>query len=207
MAAAITPKATRLNRLLPAGMAKPGNVLQGPPQEPIMDATLTGRERNFGEDEIIVSKTDLKGRLIYANRMFMGIADLTLKQTIGKPHSLIRHPHMPRCVFKLLWERIQSGRELFAYVMNRSMNGDHYWVIAHVTPSYGADGQISGYHSSRRVAKKSVLDTVIAPLYAELLAIEESHANRKDGMNAAYAALNDKLTAKGTDYDRFIFSL
>ena len=172
-----------------------------------MDTTLTGRERNFGDDEIIVSKTDLKGRLIYANRMFMGIADLTLKQTIGKPHCLIRHPHMPRCIFKLLWERIQSGRELFAYVMNRSMNGDHYWVIAHVTPSYGADGQVSGYHSSRRVAKRSTLETIIAPLYAELLAIEENHANRKEGMNAAYAALNDKLKAKGTDYDRFIFSL
>src|SRR5262245_50009336 len=100
-----------------------------------MDTALTGRERSFGQDDIIVSKTDLKGRLIYANRVFLDIADLTLKETIGQPHSLIRHPHMPRCIFKLLWERIQAGKELFAYVMNRSKNGDHYWVIAHVTPS------------------------------------------------------------------------
>jgi len=172
-----------------------------------MNAPLTGRERNFGEDEIIVSKTDLKGRLVYANRVFLDIADLSLKQTIGEPHSLIRHPQMPRSVFKLLWERIQSGRELFAYVVNRAVNGDHYWVLAHVTPSYAADGQISGYHSNRRVAKRSAVETVIAPLYAELRGIEENHANRKEGMNAAYAALNEKLTAKGTDYDRFIFSL
>jgi|APAra7269097559_1048567.scaffolds.fasta_scaffold12503_2 PAS domain S-box-containing protein len=172
-----------------------------------MDVALTGRERNFGEDDIIVSKTDLKGRLIYANRVFLDIADLTLKETIGQPHSLIRHPHMPRCIFKLLWERIQAGKELFAYVMNRSMNGDHYWVIAHVTPSYGTDGQISGYHSNRRVAKKATLETVIAPLYAELRAIEDNHANRKDGMNTAYAALNDKLNERNVDYDRFIFSI
>jgi PAS domain-containing protein len=172
-----------------------------------MQAPLTGRERNFSEDEIIVSKTDLKGRLTYANRVFLDIADLGLKQTIGAPHSLIRHPHMPRCVFKLLWERIQSGRELFAYVMNRAASGDHYWVLAHVTPSYDADGAISGYHSNRRVAKKSAVETVIAPLYGELRAIEENHADRKQGMNVAYAALKDKLIAKGTDYDRFIFSL
>ncbi len=172
-----------------------------------MNAVLTGRERTFAPDEVIVSKTDLKGRLTYANRVFLNIADLGLKQTIGAPHSLIRHPHMPRSIFQLLWERIQSGREIFAFVVNRAMNGDHYWVLAHVTPSYGADGQISGYHSNRRVAKPAVVETVIAPLYAELRAIEEKHANRKEGMHAAYAALNDKLTAKGTDYDRFIFSL
>jgi PAS domain S-box-containing protein len=172
-----------------------------------MDAALTGRERHFAEDEVIVSKTDLKGRLTYANRVFLDIADLTLKQAIGRPHSLIRHPHMPRAIFKLLWERIQSGREIFAYVMNRSMNGDHYWVLAHVTPSYGASGQVSGYHSNRRVARQSTLESVIVPLYAELRAIEESHANRKDGMNVAYAALNDKLQARGMDYDRFVLSL
>lgn len=172
-----------------------------------MEPALTGRERSFGQDDIIVSKTDLKGRLTYVNRVFLDIADLKLKDAIGQPHNLIRHPHMPRCIFKLLWERIQAGKELFAYVMNRSMNGDHYWVIAHVTPSYGADGEISGYHSNRRVAKKSTLETVIAPLYAELLKIEAAHDNRKEGLSAAAAMLDDKLKAQGTDYDRFIFSI
>jgi PAS domain S-box-containing protein len=172
-----------------------------------MDVTLTGQERHFGEDEVIVSKTDLKGRITYANRVFLKIAGLDLKQTIGAPHSLIRHPDMPRCVFKLLWDRIANGHEIFAYVLNCAVNGDHYWVLAHVTPSYGADGKISGYHSNRRVPKKSIVDNVISPIYAELRAIEESHANRKEGMNVAYAALNEKLKAQGVDYDRFIFSL
>jgi PAS domain S-box-containing protein len=172
-----------------------------------MNTTLTGRERHFGADEVIVSKTDLKGRITYANRVFLNIAGLTLKQAIGAPHSLIRHPHMPRCVFKLLWTRIEAGHEVFAYVLNRAMNGDHYWVLAHVTPSYGADGRITGFHSNRRVPKKATVDSVFVPLYAELRAIEESHANRKDGMNVAYAALNEKLTSMGVDYDRFVFSL
>ncbi len=172
-----------------------------------MNATLTGRERTFAEDDVIVSKTDLKSRITYANRVFLNIAGLSLEDCIGEPHSLIRHPHMPRAVFHLLWDRIQAGREIFAYVINRAMNGDHYWVLAHVTPSYDAEGKIAGYHSNRRVPKKSVVESVITPLYAELRAIEESHANRKEGMQAAAAALNDKLTAKGIDYDRFIFSL
>ena len=170
-------------------------------------AALTGHERTFDPGDVIVTKTDLKGRITYANRVFLSISHLELDVPLDHPHSLIRHPHMPRCVFKLLWDRIQAGQELFAYVMNRSMNGDHYWVIAHVTPSYGADGQIAGYLSNRRVAKKSIVDDVIAPLYKELRQIEESHENRKEGMNVAFAALNDKLKVKGTSYDSFIFSL
>ncbi len=168
---------------------------------------LTGQERTFGESEIIVTKTDLKGHITYANRVFLGISELSLDAAIGAPHSVIRHPDMPRCVFKLLWERIESGKEIFAYVINRALSGDHYWVFAHATPSYGPDGKLSGYHSNRRVPKRAAIDSVIKPLYAELRAIEQKHADRKQGMNTAYAALMEKLTNGGTDYDRFVFSI
>jgi hypothetical protein len=114
---------------------------------------------------------------------------------------------MPRCVFKFLWDRIQAGHEVFAYVVNRSMNGDHYWVFAHVTPSYGPDGALAGYHSNRRVPSRAAIDNVIRPLYAELLAEERRHANGKEGMNAGFAMLVSKLKAAGVDYDRFIFSI
>ncbi len=167
---------------------------------------LTGQERSFGASEIIVTKTDLKGHITYANRVFLGLSALRLDQAIGAPHSLIRHPDMPRCVFKLLWERIESGQEIFAYVLNRASCGDHYWVFAHATPSYDAGGKLCGYHSNRRVPKKSAID-VIKPLYAELRAIERKDADRKQGMNMAYAALMQKLTHGGTDYDRFVFSI
>lgn len=171
------------------------------------ETSLTGVERTFDDDEIIVSKTDPKGHIMYANDVFLRLAGMTEAETIGQPHSVIRHPDMPRCVFKLLWDTVSTGKELFAYVVNRSKNGDHYWVLAHVTPSFDGAGQIVGYHSNRRTADRNVLDTVIKPLYKQLLDIENSHANRKDGMNEAFNTLLKILEDKGVSYDEFIFSL
>ena len=171
------------------------------------DKHLTGVERTFGEDEIIVSKTDLKGHITYANDVFLRVAGMTEAETIGQPHSCIRHPGMPRAVFKLLWDTLAQGKEIFAYVINRAKGGDHYWVIAHVTPSYDSSGQVVGYHSNRRVPDKKVVQTVIEPLYKQLLDIENSHANRKDGMNASFDALVNILNEKGVAYDELIFSL
>lgn len=171
------------------------------------ETSLTGVERPFGDNEIIVSKTDLKGRLVYANDVFLRLASYSEAEVIGQPHSLIRHPDMPRCIFKLLWDTIQAGKEIFAYVLNRSANGDHYWVLAHVTPSRDVDGNIIGYHSNRRTADKHILDNVIIPLYAQLLEQEQSFPNAKDGMNAAYSTLTDLIAEKGMSYNEFIFSL
>src|ERR1017187_6768808 len=86
---------------------------------------LTGKERFFGEEEIFVSKTDLKGHITYANEVFLRVAGYDEEEVLGQPHSMIRHPAMPRCVFKLLWDQIQVGREIFAYVVNRAKTGDH----------------------------------------------------------------------------------
>ena len=104
----------------------------------------TGIERTFGEDEIIVSKTDLKGRITYANQVFLRIPGYTEKEVLGQPHNIIRHPDMPRCVFKLLWDTLEARREIFAYVINMACNGDHYWVFAHVTPTFEPTGTWSG---------------------------------------------------------------
>jgi len=85
----------------------------------------TSRERLWGEEEIIVSKTDLKGIITYANRTFLKVSGYSEEELLGKPHSIIRHPDMPRCVFKLLWDTIEAGREILAYVKNMAKNGDH----------------------------------------------------------------------------------
>ncbi|MDA8231959.1 MAG: PAS domain-containing protein [Magnetospirillum sp.] len=170
------------------------------------DIRLTGVERTFGADEIIVSKTDPKGRIIYANEVFLRMAGYTEAEILGKPHSIIRHPEMPRCVFKALWDTIEAGREIFAYVLNRSKNGDHYWVFAHVTPTFDASRTIVSYHSNRRAPRRDAVDKAKA-LYGELLAIENRHADRKAGMEASTKALLDKLSAIGVPYDEFVFSL
>ena len=170
------------------------------------DVPLTGVERFFDAGEVIVSKTDLKGRITYANRVFQRIAGYSEDELLGAPHSIVRHPDMPRCVFKLLWDTLAAEKEIFAYVVNRARNGDHYWVFAHVTPSYDDQGRVVAYHSSRRVPERSAIDKVV-PLYRTLLDIEESHADRKQGMEAAFNTVVKLLTEKGIGYDEFVFSL
>lgn len=169
--------------------------------------TPTGVERFFDDDEIIVSKTDLKGRITYANRVFMRVAGYSEQELLGAPHSLIRHPAMPRCVFKLLWDTLEAQQEIFAYVNNMARNGDHYWVFAHVTPSFDANGEIVGYHSNRRVPDRRVVDETITPLYRSLLAEETRHQDRKQGLAASFAMLENLLKEKGVGYDELVFSL
>jgi PAS domain S-box-containing protein len=167
----------------------------------------TNVERKFETNEIIVSKTDLKGHMTYVNRSFMAISDFDETELLGQAHSIIRHPDMPRCIFKLLWETIQGRKEIFAYVKNMTKAGDYYWVLAHVTPSLGASGEILGYHSNRRVPERRLVDGVIVPLYRELNAIENGEADRKKGLDRSCGRLLALLKEKGVAYDQFVFSL
>ncbi len=167
---------------------------------------LNGNERFFDEDELIVSKTDTKGRITYANDVFLRIALYEEHEVIGKAHNIIRHPHMPRCVFRFLWERIATKHEVFAYVINRCKNGDHYWVFAHVTPTINENGRIIGYHSSRRVPSESALNT-IKPLYEELLKIESKHHIPREQWSASLPVLYDRLESMNLSYDELTFQL
>lgn len=171
-----------------------------------MRPTPTGRERTFGEEEIIVSKTDTSGRITYANDVFLRIAGYTEAEVIGQPHSLIRHPDMPRCVFQLLWSTIASGKEIFAYVVNMAKNGDHYWVLAHVTPTFDGAGSIVGFHSNRRTPERAAL-AAIEPLYRELLAEERKHAQKAEQIARSSALLHGVLAKRGIAYDELMFSL
>jgi len=171
------------------------------------DLSLTGEEVFFEDDEIIVSKTNLRGHITYCNDVFLRVAGYAEMEVLGQPHSLIRHPGMPRAVFKLLWDTLQSGHEVFAYVINRTKAGGEYWVLAHVTPSRNGAGEIIGYHSNRRVPDRQVLEQKIMPLYGALLAEENKHSNRKVGMNAAFDLLVETLDEAGLEYDEFIATL
>ncbi len=169
-------------------------------------AIPTGRTIQFGEDEIIVSKTDLKSRITYANDVFVRVSGYTEAELIGARHSIMRHPAMPRCIYKLFWNTIESRREIFAYVLNLCKRGDEYWVFAHVTPSYDRSGAHIGYHSNRRTPHADALARV-RPLYAQLLAEERRHADRTAGLQASSALLTQLLATQGVDYERFVFGL
>ncbi len=166
----------------------------------------TGRERFFEEDEVIVSKTDVKGIITYANGVFLRVAGYDEADILGRPHNVIRHPDMPRCVFKLLWDKLAQREEVFAYVVNLAKDGDHYWVFAHVTPSINRLGNVVGYHSNRRVpARESVAKA--SALYRELLAEEARHADRRAGMLAGEKLLMDRLGQVGMPYEQLVFAI
>ncbi len=167
---------------------------------------LTGNERFFDRDELIVSKTDTKGRITYANEVFLRLAGYTEQELLGKAHSIIRHPDMPRCVFRFLWDRIAAKHEVFAYVVNRAKCGDYYWVFAHVTPTINNQGIITGYHSSRRVPSPGALE-IIKPLYRELVAIEAQYRTPREQWQASLPVLVEKLESMGLTYDELIFEI
>jgi PAS domain S-box-containing protein len=166
----------------------------------------TGVERTFGDEEIIVSKTDTKGFITYANDVFLRVSGYEETELVGKPHNVIRHPAMPRCVFKLLWDTIANGDEIFAYVLNMAADGAEYWVFAHVTPSFGSRGEIVGYHSNRRSPDRGAVER-IAGVYAALLAEEQRHTSPTAGMDASTAMLLGVLEERGQSYDEFVWSL
>lgn len=170
------------------------------------ETTLTGVERFFGDDEIIVSKTDTRGIITYANDVFCRVAGYKESELLGQPHNIIRHPAMPGGVFKLLWDTLDARQEIFAYVVNQARNGDHYWVFAHVTPSFDAQGRVVGYHSNRRVPYADAIPKVEA-LYAQLLAEEQKHRERSAAVAASVAMMTECLRGLGLTYSQFVFSL
>jgi len=166
--------------------------------------TPNNTERKMRDNDFIVSKTDTKGKITYANSIFCEFSLYSEQQLLGKQHNILRHPDMPRGVFKMLWEHIQSGNEFNGYVKNLCADGSFYWVFANVTPSYDHQHNIIGYFSVRRKPSEQALKIVI-PLYQEMLA-EEKKTDTQNAIEASLNLLNQKLE-QGVDYDRFVLSL
>ncbi|SDU09258.1 methyl-accepting chemotaxis protein [Halopseudomonas salegens] len=109
---------------------------------------VTQREQSFTQDQRLISTTDLKGLIRYANEAFIAISGFTADELIGAPHNLVRHPDVPPAVFEHMWTDLQAGRSWMGIVKNRCKNGDHYWVNAYVTPVL-ENGKVTGYESVR----------------------------------------------------------
>ncbi|WP_273214061.1 PAS domain-containing protein [Helicobacter rodentium] len=159
------------------------------------------QERQFPENEIIVSKTDLKGKILYGNRIFIELSGYTEKELLGKPHNIVRHPDMPKVIFKFLWDSVKNGKEIIAYVKNLSKDGSFYWVKAFVTPSFNGKGEIVGYHSIRLKPTETAKESISA-LYKELLEVEQ-----REGVEKSQERLEQVLAQKGASYEEFISSL
>jgi len=144
----------------------------------------------------IVSETDAKGKITFCNNYFMEISGYTQKELIGAPHNIVRHPDMPKVVFKLLWETISQGKNINVVIKNLAKDGRYYWIFTEFESRKDTDtGKIIGYHASRKTISKFVIE-VIADLYAKLLQIEKS-----DGVDASQKYLISFLKEKGEEIE------
>ncbi len=167
--------------------------------------TPTRQERVMRENDFIVSKTDLSGRITYCNEVFIELSGYTEAEMLAVQHNIVRHPDMPRAVFKLLWDTIKDGRECFAYVKNLCKDGGYYWVFANVTPDYDQHGQPVGYFSVRRKPRPEAVEAA-SQLYAVMLEAEQ-RAGPRDAIAAGTEVLTTLLKQKGVTYDEFVLSL
>ncbi len=149
---------------------------------------------DFQVDELFFSTTDLRGIILSGNKVFQRISQYNREQLLGSPHNIIRHPDMPRVVFKLLWDTIQAGKPISAYVKNKAKDGRYYWVVANVYP-LGEDKFLSV-----RFKPTTSVFTTVEGLYTAMLEAEE-----KGGMDASAKLLFDTLASLGiSSYDEFM---
>lgn len=167
--------------------------------------TPTRRETVLRDDDIIISRTDLTGKITYANRTFMRICQLNEDELLGIQHNVIRHPDMPRAAFKLLWDTLQQGDEFFAYVKNICKDGGFYWVMANVTPDYDASGKLIGYYSVRRKPGPAA-PALLTPVYQKMVEIEAQH-RPKEALVQSAAYLASVLDSKKTTYTNLMQTL
>lgn len=159
-------------------------------------------ERDFAIEELFFSTTDLKGHIKAGNAVFARVSAYSEDELVGSAHNIIRHPDMPRAVFQLLWDYLEAGRPIAAYVKNRAKDGLPYWVMATVVPI--PDGYLSV-----RLKPSSPYFAAVKPVYAELLALEQAIEKeggpRRRAIEASTARLGELLQAAGfADYDAFM---
>jgi len=139
---------------------------------------ITGNEVFFDKNTFIVSKTDLHGKIVQVNHTLLAVTGYSKDELIGKQHNILRHAHMPRGFFELMWETLKAGNEFYGFMKNRCKNGDHYWVFAYVRPETDASGKIIGYRSFRRAAARDMVD-LWEKNYEQMRALEEKRDVRE----------------------------
>jgi len=161
-----------------------------------MSITPTNTEHEVKAVDIIVSKGNARGDIIYANPIFFKLAGYTKAELIDQPHSIIRHPDMPKIIFKFLWDNLKEGKRVKAFVKNLSKDGGFYWVFANVHVTHNPDGSFRNYISTRKPMSSSARE-VIEALYADLLKAEG------ESLEASNKLLEVFLAEKGATLSTF----
>ncbi len=120
------------------------------------------KEYCYNEGRAIISETDLRGKITFANRKFCEIAGYSTNELIGQPHNIIRHPDMPKVAFMQMWKTIQANQSWHGLVKNLRKDGLYYWVDTFISPKYDTNGNINGYIAARKPASKKDIQQIIS---------------------------------------------
>lgn len=162
----------------------------------------TDKEVNWDKSQTLVSKTDKFGNIEYANDAFISVSGYQADELMWQPHSIIRHPDMPKVVFKILWDNLKVKENFHAIIKNMSKSGDYYWVITNFEIIKNENGLIVGYASYRKAIPESIITQYIEPLYRRLLKIEQVN-----GLEVSEKYFMGYLEDMGVTYYEYVSNL
>jgi len=164
--------------------------------------TPSDRELDWDKSKILLSKTDAKGNILYANEGFVDVTGYDDFEVMDKPHNIIRHPDMPKVIFKLMWEDIRKGKNFHGILKNMSKTGRYFWVVTDFKTLYDEDDSIKSFIGKQKSISDKIVNEFIEPLYKKLLQIEKS-----TGVDASENYLMGFLEERGYNYVEYIENL
>lgn len=164
--------------------------------------TPIDKEVSWDKTQTIMSKTDLYGTIEYANEAFVDVCGYEDYELMAQPHNIIRHPDMPKVVFKVLWDNVKLGNKFHGIVKNLAKSGRYYWVITDFEYLKDEDGIIKNYIARRKAVPQAIISNHIEPLYKRLLQIEQA-----SGLVASEKYLIGYLEEQGLSYVDLITKL
>jgi len=167
-----------------------------------MSANIIDEKIDLDPKKYIVSKTDIEGIIEYANDYFIEVSGYNEGELVGEPHSIVRHPDMPKIIFKIMWDRLEEGKNIYAIVKNRAKDGRYYWITTDFEANLDkVTNKPISYVAYRQAASDKIV-AEIEPLYKKLLEIEKTL-----GMEGSQKYLNGYLEEKGKSYDEYMEAL
>ncbi|HHH19547.1 MAG TPA: hypothetical protein ENK86_03400 [Campylobacterales bacterium] len=148
--------------------------------------------------EVVISRTDKDGKIIYCNSTFIRINGFKGASIINQPESIIRHPEMPQTIFNIIWETLQKGLPIQAVIKNKTNDNQYYWSVVDWDPQKDNTNNVVSYVSHGKQAPEQVIK-IIEPLYQMMYDIEKEH-----GMESALTYLHAFLDEQNMTYSQYL---
>lgn len=160
------------------------------------------KEVKWNKSKTIISKTDTYGTIVSINDVFTEVSGYTEEELVSKPHNVIRHPDMPKAIFKVLWDNLKRGENFYGIVKNLAKSGEYYWVLTDFDIVKDNSGKVTHYQAKRVAVPDEVVEKEIEPLYKRILKLEEFYG--ADGGENYLNGFLEKEKKSYVDYIRHI---